>query len=250
MHRLQNKVALITGGTSGIGLATAQDFINEGATVIITGRSQQTVEETVKELGANAYGLVSDAGQMNDILQLPNQVQSIVPHIDILFINAGYGKFAPIEAVTENMFDELFNVLVKGAFFTVQSLLPLLKEGGNLILNTSIVTQYGAPYASVYSAAKSAVASFAKTFAAELTTRNIRVNAISPGYTATNGFEKTGLSKEQIDGIIQSVTPTLPLKRFGQSQEIAKAVSFLASDDASYLHGMELVVDGGYTTIK
>jgi NAD(P)-dependent dehydrogenase (short-subunit alcohol dehydrogenase family) len=117
-------------------------------------------------------------------------------------------------------------------------------------LNTSIVTQYGAPYASVYSAAKSAVASFAKTFAAELTTRNIRVNAISPGYTATNGFEKTGLSKEQIDGIIQSVTPTLPLKRFGQSQEIAKAVSFLASDDASYLHGMELVVDGGYTTIK
>jgi NAD(P)-dependent dehydrogenase (short-subunit alcohol dehydrogenase family) len=167
-----------------------------------------------------------------------------------LFINAGYGKFAPIEAVTENMFDELFNILVKGAFFTVQSLLPLIQEGGTIILNTSVVTQYGSSYASVYSAAKSAVASFAKTFAAELTTRNIRVNAISPGYTATNGFEKTGLTKEQIEGVIQSVTPTLPLKRFGQSQEIAKAVSFLASDDASYLHGMELVADGGYTTIK
>ncbi len=250
MQRLQNKVALITGGTSGIGLATAQDFIYEGATVIITGRSQQTVNETIKELGSHAYGLVSDAGQMKDILKLPNLVQSIAPHIDILFINAGYGKFSPIEAVTENMFDELFNVLVKGAFFTTQSLLALLKEGGSIILNTSVVTLYGSPYASVYSAAKSAVASFAKTFAAELTTKNIRVNAISPGYTATNGFEKTGLSKEQIDGIIQSVTPTLPLKRFGQSQEIAKAVSFLASDDASYLHGMELVVDGGYTAIK
>jgi NAD(P)-dependent dehydrogenase (short-subunit alcohol dehydrogenase family) len=250
MHRLQNKVALITGGTSGIGLATAQDFIKEGATVIITGRSQQTVDETIQKLGPNAYGLVSDSGKMNDIIQLPNQVQSIAPHIDILFINAGYGKFAPIEAVTENMFDELFNILVKGAFFTVQSLLPLIQEGGTIILNTSVVTQYGSSYASVYSAAKSAVASFAKTFAAELTTRNIRVNAISPGYTATNGFEKTGLTKEQIEGVIQSVTPTLPLKRFGQSQEIAKAVSFLASDDASYLHGMELVADGGYTTIK
>lgn len=250
MQRLQNKVALITGGTSGIGLATAKSFIDEGATVIITGRHQQTMDEAIAKLGEKAHGYVSDAGKMEDIFQLPNQVKSISRNIDILFVNAGYGKFAPIEAVTESMLDEVFSVLVKGAFFTVQSLLPLLREGSVLILNTSVVTQYGSSYSSVYSAAKSAVASFVKTFAAELTPRKIRVNAVSPGYTATNGFQKTGMTEAQIEGIIQSVAPTLPFKRFGQSSEVAKAVSFLASDDASYLHGIELVVDGGYTIIK
>lgn len=250
MKRLQNKLALITGGTSGIGFETAKSFIEEGARVIITGRFKETVDDAVNQLGSNAHGIVSDASQMKDILELPGKVNSIEPKLDILFLNAGYGKFAPIEAVSEDLFDELFTVLVKGTFFTVQTLLPLLNEGGSIIFNTSVVTQYGSSYASIYSAAKSAVASFVKTFAAELTARHIRVNAISPGYTTTNGFYKTGMTEDQIQSVIESVTPTLPFKRFGQSSEVAKVVSFLASQDASYLHGTELVVDGGYTVIK
>lgn len=243
-------MALITGGTSGIGLETAKVFIKEGASVIITGRYKESLDKVVEELGKNSFGIVSDAGQMKDVFLLPAALSSITPKLDIVFINAGYGKFAPIEAVTEDMFDELFAVLVKGTFFTVQCLLPMIKEGGSIVLNTSVVTLYGSPYASVYAAAKSAVSSFVKTFAAELTSRNIRVNAISPGYTETNGFKKTGMTEEQIDSVIQSVIPTLPFKRFGHPYEIAKAVSFLASEDASYLHGAELVVDGGYTVIK
>jgi NAD(P)-dependent dehydrogenase (short-subunit alcohol dehydrogenase family) len=250
MQRLQNKVSFITGGTSGIGFETAKTFIKEGATVIITGRHKEAVDNTVKELGKGAFGFVSDAGKMEDISRLPEQISAIAPKLDIVFINAGYGKFAPVEAVTEQMLDEIFNVLVKGAFFTVQSLLPSMSEGGNIIFNTSVVTRYGSPYASVYSAAKAAVASFVKTFAAELTARKIRVNGISPGYTETDGFNKTGMSAEQINDVIGSVIPTLPFKRFAKAVEIANAVSFLASDEASYLHGTELAVDGGYTVIK
>lgn len=250
MQRLQSKVALITGGTSGIGYETAKTFIKEGASVIITGRFKESLYKVVEELGENAHGIVSDAGQMKDVFLLPDALSTIAPKLDVVFINAGYGKFAPIEEVTESMFDELFTMLVKGTFFTVQSLLPMIKEGGAIVLNTSVVTYYGSSYASVYAAAKSAVASFVKTFAAELTSRNIRVNAISPGYTNTNGFQKTGMTEEQINGVIQSIIPTLPFKRFGHPSEIAKAVSFLASEEASYLHGAELVVDGGYTVIK
>ena len=250
MKRLKNKVALITGGTSGIGLETAKTFIEEGAQVIITGRFQTALNDALAQLGSNASGIVSDAGLMSDILTLPEKLNSIAPKLDILFLNAGYGKFAPIETVTESMFDELFTILVKGSFFTAQTLLPFLNEGGNIIFNTSVVTQYGSSYASVYSAAKSAVASFVKTFAAELASQKIRVNAISPGYTVTNGFQKTGMTEDQIQGVVASVIPTLPFKRFAQPSEIAKAVAFLASEDASYLHGAELVADGGYTVIK
>src|SRR5688572_12868539 len=156
MKRLKNKVALITGGTSGIGLETAKTFIDEGAQVIITGRFQTTLDDALVQLGSNAFGIVSDTGSMTDILELPEKLNSIAPKIDILFLNAGYGKFAPIEMVTESMFDELFTILVKGTFFTTQTLLPFLNEGGNIIFNTSVVTQYGSSYASVYSAAKSA----------------------------------------------------------------------------------------------
>jgi NAD(P)-dependent dehydrogenase (short-subunit alcohol dehydrogenase family) len=250
MKKLQNKVALVTGGTSGIGYDTARVFIEEGATVILTGRFKKTVDDAVERLGSNAHGLVSDAASMNDILLLADQVRLIAIKLDILFVNAGYGRFAPIDAVTEDMFDELFNVLVKGSFFTVQGLLPLMEKGGSIIFNTSIVTQYGSSNASIYSAAKSAVSSFVKTLAAELVDRGIRVNAISPGYTNTNAFHKTGMSDEQINGIVEFVTTTLPFKRFAESLEVAKVVGFLASEDASYLHGAELVVDGGYTVIK
>jgi NAD(P)-dependent dehydrogenase (short-subunit alcohol dehydrogenase family) len=250
MQKLKNKVALITGGTSGMGFATAQEFIYEGAKVIITGRNQETVNQAVRQLGENASGIVSDAGKLSDIFELHQKIKRHTNKLDILFVNAGYGKFSPIEMVDEEQFDELFNVLVKGTFFTVQQLLPMINESGSIILNTSVVTEIGYPNMSVYSAAKSAVQSFIKTFAAECTAKKIRVNGVSPGYIKTNGFDKTGLSDEQIKGFIASVIPTLPFNRFGEASEIAKPLVFLACDDASYIHGIEITVDGGLSSIK
>lgn len=250
MKKLQNKVALITGGTSGIGLATAQTFIREGAKVIITGRYEKTILDAVAQLGEHAVGIVSDAGKMEDLQLLAAKVRAISPRVDIVFANAGYGKFAPMSMVEETLFDELFTVLVKGTLFTVQQMLPLMSQGGAIVLNTSIVTEMAIPNLSVYSAAKAAVQSFVKTFAAECTARNIRVNAVSPGYTTTNIFEKTGLSHEQVDDAIRSILPTIPLGRFAEASETAAAVAFLASDDASYIHGTEIVVDGGLLAIR
>jgi NAD(P)-dependent dehydrogenase (short-subunit alcohol dehydrogenase family) len=245
MSKLKNKIALITGGTSGIGKATAIDFIEQGATVIITGRNQNTVDETVKELGANAHGIVADSGNIADLKSLSEKVKSLTGKVDVLFVNAGYGKFAPVEMVDEAHFDEQFNVLVKGTLFTVQAISPLMGEGGSIILNTSAVTEKGMQGASVYSAAKSAVQSFTKTFASELSARKIRVNAVSPGPIETAFFDKTGMNQEQIQGFAGAVLPQVPMGRFGQSSEVAKAVTFLASDDASYMHGTEIFVDGG-----
>ncbi len=250
MEKLKNKVALITGGTSGMGLATAKEFINEGATVIITGRNQEKINETVKRLGSKAFGFVSDAGELSDIFDMPEQIRKYTGKLDILFVNAGYGKFAPIELVDEANFDELFNVLVKGAFFTVQQIMPMINEGGSIILNTSVVTGTGYQNMSIYSAAKSAVQSFIKTFAAESTAKKIRVNGVSPGYITTNIFNNTGMSPEQIEGVIEATIPTLPLKRFGKASEIAKTIAFLASDDASYIHASEITVDGGLSNIN
>lgn len=250
MQKFKNKVALITGGTNGMGFATAQEFINEGAIVIITGRSQETVDRAVKQLGSNAIGLVSNAGKLSDIFDLQKQLKIHTNKLDVLFVNAGYGKFAPIEMVDEAHFDELFNMLVKGTFFTVQQILPIINEGGSIILNTSFVTGFGIENFSVYSAAKSAVQSFIKTFASECTTKKIRVNGISPGYIKTNIFNNTGLTPDQIEGAVQDIIPTLPFKRFGEPSEIAKTVLFLASDDASYIHGAEIVVDGGLSNVK
>jgi NAD(P)-dependent dehydrogenase (short-subunit alcohol dehydrogenase family) len=250
MEKLNDKVALITGGTSGIGLATAKEFIEEGATVIITGRNQQKINDTVQRLGPKAFGFVSDAGSLSDILKMTEMIKKHSNKIDILFVNAGYGKFAPIELVEEANFDELFNVLVKGTFFTVKQIMPMINEGGSIILNTSVVTETGSPNMSIYAAAKSAVQSFIKTFAAEFTARKIRVNGISPGYIATNIFNNTGMSPKQIADAIENTIPALPLKRFGKASEIAKTIVFLASDDASYIHATEITVDGGLTKIK
>ncbi|HSV10290.1 MAG TPA: SDR family oxidoreductase [Hanamia sp.] len=250
MQRFKNKFALITGGTNGIGLATAQQLTKEGGSAIITGRSAETVNKALVLLGENAFGIVSNAGNMNDILLLKKKVKQYTSQIDVLFVNAGYGKFAPIEYVDENHFDELFSMLVKGTFFTVQQILPLMPEGGTIILNTSIVTEMGIPNFSVYSAAKAAVQSLIKTIAAECTAKGIRVNGVSPGYINTNGFNNSGLSREQIDGAIQSITPTIPFKRFGDPSEIASAVLFLASTEASYIHGTEITVDAGMSIIR
>lgn len=250
MQKFKNKVALITGGTNGMGFATAQEFINEGATVIITGRSQETVDKAVNSLGSNAIGLVSNAGKLTDIFDLQDQIKMHTNKLDVLFVNAGYGKFAPIEMVDEAHFDELFNMLVKGTFFTVQQMLPIMNEGSSIILNTSFVTKFGIENFSIYSAAKSAVQSFIKTFSSECTAKKIRVNGISPGYIKTNIFNNTGLTPDQIEGAVAGITQTLPYKRFGEPSEIAKTVLFLASEDASYIHGTEIVVDGGLSNAK
>jgi len=250
MQRFKNKVALITGGTSGIGFATAQQFIHESGSVIITGRSVETVNKALVKLGTNAHGIVSDAGNMKDIFRLHEQVKQQTDSIDLLFANAGYGRFAPVENVDETHFDELFNLLVKGAFFTVQQILPLMKNGSAVIFNTSFVTEIGTPNFSVYSAAKSAVQSFIKTFAAEFTEKGIRVNGISPGHIKTNIFNNTGLNQEQIEGAIENIIPAIPFKRLGEPAEIANAVLFLASQEASYIHGTELTVDAGISIIR
>ncbi len=218
--------------------------------MIITGRSEASVSKAVAALGPQATGMVSDAGNMAHIRALPEQIKQQHPHIDILFANAGYGKFAPIEAADEQHFDELFNVLVKGTFFTVRQLLPMISSGGSIIFNTSFVTAFGIENFSVYTAAKSAVQSFIKTFSMECTAKGIRVNGISPGYINTNIFNNTGLTADEINATIGSVIPTLPFKRFGEAAEIASAVLFLASDDASYVHGAELLVDGGISNVK
>jgi NAD(P)-dependent dehydrogenase (short-subunit alcohol dehydrogenase family) len=250
MDKLKNKTALITGGTSGIGLAAAKDFIKEGAKVIITGRNPKTLWQKVEMLGSSAHSIVCDNASMADIDKLKEHILAITPTLDIVFANAGYGKFAPVEAVTEELFDELYSVLVKGTFFTIKEILPLVNKGGSVIVNTSIVAEYGSPNSSIYSSAKAALSSLVRNLSAELADKGIRINSVAPGYTETDAFNKTGMASEQITGIKEYVKTILPYKRFAEAEEIAKAVTFLASDDASYIHGAEIKVDGGYTAIR
>jgi NAD(P)-dependent dehydrogenase (short-subunit alcohol dehydrogenase family) len=249
MKRLQNKTALITGGNSGIGFATAKEFIEQGATVIITGRKQDALDQAKKELGDQVYTILSDTEQMQDINKLAAQVKTFVPSIDIVFVNAGVGKFSPIESVTESHFDEQFNINVKGAYFTIQQLLPLMNDGGSIILNTSINAHIGMPGASVYSATKAAVITFARTLSAELLPRKIRVNAISPGPVKTAILGKTGLTTEQVDGFKLELATKVPLGRMGDPEEIARIATFFASDDSSFVLGAELIADGGMATL-
>lgn len=250
MQRFKNKFAFISGGTSGMGFATAQQFIIEGGKVIITGRSSKTVNKALEKLGKNAFGIVSDVGNIRDIFLLQTHVKNYADKIDLLFANAGYGKFAPIEYTDETLFDELFNLLVKGTFFTLQQLLPLMKSGSSIVLNTSIVTGFGMANFSIYSAAKSAVQSFIKTFAAELVKREIRVNGINPGLIKTNIFNNIGLNADQIEEAVHGIIPSIPFKRLGEPTEIANAVLFLASQQASYIHGTELTIDAGLSIIR
>ncbi|AIL44664.1 SDR family oxidoreductase [Elizabethkingia anophelis] len=250
MQRFKDKFALITGGTNGIGYATAQQFVEEGGFAIVTGRSNASVHKAISRLGERAFGIVSNAGDMQDIFQLQKNVKQFTNNIDLLFVNAGYGQFASVEQANEAHFDELFNMLVKGTFFTVQQILPLMKSGSSVVLNTSFVTETGTPYFSVYSAAKAAVKSFIKTFAAEFTEKGIRVNGISPGHIKTNIFNNTGLNQQQIDEAVENLIPTIPFRRQGEPSEIANAVLFLASQEASYIHGTELAVDAGISVIS
>ncbi|MDP9961452.1 SDR family oxidoreductase [Chryseobacterium lathyri] len=250
MYRFKDKTVLITGGTNGMGFATAQQFINQGGNVIITGRSEETVSKALEKLDGKAFGIVSDVGSMKDLMNLQYEVRKYTNTIEVLFANAGYGKFFPIEHVNEDHFDELFNMLVKGSFFTVQQILPLMGKGSSVIFNTSVATEIAMPNFSIYSAAKSAVQSFIKTFALELTERGIRVNGVSPGHIKTNIFNNTGLNAEQIDSAVHDIIPTIPFKRLGEPEEVANAVLFLASEESSYIHGVEIKVDAGISVIR
>lgn len=251
MNRLQNKVAVITGGNSGIGRATAEAFLAEGARVVITGRSQTAIDHAVAEMGAGAYGVVSDTGKLADVRSLPARIQAHVERVDILFINAGLAQFAPLADMTEELFDDTMNTNFKGAYFTLQALVPLLNEGGSIILNTSVNAHIGQPGASVYAASKAALLSLARNLSAELLPRRIRVNAISPGPVRTplHTAEKLGITPAQLQEMDAAIIRQIPLGRYGQAEEIAKAVLFFASDDSSFVLGTELIADGGMITL-
>ena len=245
MNRLQNKVAVITGGNSGIGFATAQEFIAEGAQVVITGRNAQAVQEAVAQLGDQAAGVVSDTGSMADVHKLADQVRTHHARIDVLFVNAGVAFFAPIGQVDEAFFDQQFNINVKGAYFTIQQLLPLVNDGGSIILTASTAAHLGMAGASVYAATKAALTTFARTLSAELLDRRIRVNVISPGPIETPIFTKMGMSAEATETFGQRV----PMKRMGQPREIATVAVFFASDDSSFVTGDEIIAGGGIATL-
>jgi NAD(P)-dependent dehydrogenase (short-subunit alcohol dehydrogenase family) len=250
MSKHQGKVAVVTGGTSGIGLATAQRLVNEGAYVFITGRRQAELDAAVKLIGKNVTGVQGDVAKLADLDKLYATVQRDKGRLDILFANAGHGEFAPLGSITEEHFDKIFDINVKGVLFSVQKALPLLADGGSIILNASIVASTGSPAFSVYSATKAAVRSFARTWTVDLKARRIRVNAVSPGIIPTPGYGTSlGMSDAQIDQFVGGALPGIPLGRPGVPDDIAKAVSFLASDDSSYISGIELFVDGGMTQI-
>ena len=250
MSKLEGKVAVITGGNSGIGLATAQRFVAEGAYVFITGRRQSELDAAVKQLGKNVTAVQGDVSILADLDRLYTTVKQQNGHIDILFANAGTGEFAPLGAITEEHFDKIFNANVKGLLFTVQKALPLLKDGSSIILNASIVSSTGSPAFSVYSASKAAVRSFARTFTTDLKDRKIRVNAVSPGEIPSPGYRNSlSMTEEQVKEYADDVADKIPLGRTGTLDEVAKVVSFLASDESSYVTGIELFVDGGMTQI-
>lgn len=250
MTKLKDKIAVITGGSTGIGLATAKTFLAEGAKVIITGRTQSTLHAAVSEVdNPNLTAITSDTSKLEDISALVEKVTAQFGQVDILFANAGIAWFAPIEASDEAFFDAQFNTNVKGLFFTVQKFLPIFNDGGTIVLNASAVIHKGFLNGSIYSATKSAVRSFARTLSAELAPRKIRVNAVSPGPIETPIYSKMGMTEEQMNGMAAGMIDMVPVKRFGTSEEVAKAVLFLASGDSSYVVGEEILVDGGIATI-
>ncbi|GJL55926.1 MAG: oxidoreductase [Nitrospirales bacterium] len=248
-NKLEGKVAVITGGNSGIGLATAKLFQAECATVVITGRRQEAVDTAVKDIGGTSVGFVSDAGNMNDIHTLYANIHKDIGKIDVLFLNAGVATFGPFMSMDEATFDHMVNVNFKGLFFNVQQALPLLNEGASVIFNTSIADQKGFPATNVYAATKAAVRSLARTLAGELYEHKIRVNALAPGPIDTPIFEKIGMPKDAVGGVKEGFAQENPMKRMGTSEEIAKAALFLASDDSSYIMGVDLTVDGGMTQL-
>ena len=247
--KLNGKVALVTGGNSGIGLATAKRFVSEGACVFITGRRQKELDTAVKEIGKNVTAVQGDVANLADLDRLFAQIKKEKGKIDIVFANAGVAKYAPLGKITEELYHSIFDTNVKGLLFTVQKALPLLRDGGSIILNASIVGSKGLASNSVYSATKAAVRSFARTWTTDLKDRRIRVNAVSPGPIDTPGLRELLASSEVGKQRKEMISMGVPLGRLGTPDEIAKAVVFLASDDASYITGIELFVDGGFAQV-
>jgi NAD(P)-dependent dehydrogenase (short-subunit alcohol dehydrogenase family) len=249
MGKLDGKVALITGGNSGIGLATAKRFVQEGAYVFITGRSKQKLAEAVKQVGSNVTGVQGDVAKLGDLDRLFEQIKKEKGRLDIVFANAGIAKYAPLGTIDEEHFDSIFGGNVKGLLFTVQKALPLLPDGASVILNASIVGSKGLAANSVYSATKAAVRSFARTWTTDLKTRRIRVNAISPGPIDTEGLRELVGSSQAGQDRLKNLGSLIPIGRIGTGDEIAKAAVFLASDDSSFITGIELFVDGGFAQV-
>src|ERR1700676_3600157 len=249
MGKLEGKIALVTGGNSGIGLATAKRFVNEGAYVFITGRRDAELKAAVKEIGRNVTGVQGDVSNIGDLDRLFAQIKQEKGRLDIVFANAGVAKFAPLGEITEEFYDSIFNINVKGVLFTVQKALPLLPDGASIILNASIVASKGWWMISVYSATKAAIRSFPRTWPTDLKDRHIRVNAVSPGSIDTPGLSELLGSSEAGQQRLKMISSSVPLGRLGTPDEIAKAVVFLASDDSSYVSGIELFVDGGFAQV-
>jgi NAD(P)-dependent dehydrogenase (short-subunit alcohol dehydrogenase family) len=245
MGKLEGKIALVTGGNSGIGLAAAKEFVNEGAYVFITGRRDPELAAAVKDIGRQVTGVRGDVSNLGDLDRLFAHIEREKGRLDVVFANAGGAKFARLGKITEEHYDSIFDINVKGVLFTVQKALPLMPDGASIILNASIVASKGAPEWSVYSATKAAVRSFARTWTTDLKDRRIRVNAISPGFTDTPAWHVTDASEQHL----KMASNIVPLGRAGTPEEIAKAVVFLASDDSSYITGTELFVDGGMAQV-
>ena len=248
MDRYEGKKVVIIGGTSGIGLATAKMLVDGGARVLVTGRSQAGLDSTQKELGKGGVAVSSDARSLTDIDALASRVKAEFDTFDLLFVNAGFSLFAPLENTTEATFDEMFNLNAKGPFFAVQKLAPLINQGGAVVLTTSTANIKGMPLIAAYGGAKAALRSFARTFAAELLPRGIRVNAVSPGPTETPIIGKAFPDKPTADHLTEQMREANPMKRFGTPEEVAKAVLFLAFD-ATFTNGLELPVDGGWSQL-
>ncbi|WP_431324287.1 SDR family NAD(P)-dependent oxidoreductase [Rhizobium sp. YTU87027] len=247
--KFENKVVVVTGGTSGIGLATAKAFSEEGASVFITGRRKEALEAAVTAIGGRVTGVQGDMGKLADIDRLYDAVQQKHAHIDVVFANAGGGEFAPLGAITEEHYQKTFDTNVKGVLFTVQKALPLLRDGGSVVLTSSTTSISGTPAFSVYSATKAAIRNFARNWILDLKDRHIRVNAISPGVTDTAGVDELFGNGESAENTKNYLASLIPAGRIGKPEEIAKAVMFLASDDASFVNGIELFVDGGHVQI-
>lgn len=248
-HRLDNKVAVVTGGSTGIGLGIAQELAAEGATVFITGRRQEELDAAVKAIGPKAIGVRSDVSKLADLDHLYDVVQQTASHVDILVANAGGGSFQPIGAITEAEFDKTFAINVKGTLFTVQKALPLLRDGASVILTSSTSTTRALPAFSVYAATKAAIRNFARHWALDLKDRGIRVNALSPGPTRTPGLQGLTADDDQWRALEGQLAAQVPLGRIADPREVGRAAVFLASEDASFVNGVELFVDGGMAQI-